>query len=251
MPQRHILTAVLRTISGLDGFPALRVLDLSCGEGALLGELHELGCRCTGTRFRSDDYIIQDELASAEIEIIDGVDLQGRLPFDDASFDVLIMTEVLEHLESHVSIVHEVGRLLRPRGWFIFSTPNIHRVHSRFQYLLTGVHKIIRRRAGWDVSPNELYAYHINMVSFPVMHTLLFQAGMAIGLIRFTQFKWRHAHWLAMYPLIWCATRTVLGGRRLDPTDYCRGERDLARWMSHPAMLFSEQLLVAAQRRAR
>lgn len=47
------------------------------------------------------------------------------IPFSDASFDIVIMTEVLEHLEQTVleKTISEVHRVLRPTGIFIGTVP--------------------------------------------------------------------------------------------------------------------------------
>ncbi|HYC92326.1 MAG TPA: hypothetical protein VEO54_24165 [Thermoanaerobaculia bacterium] len=55
---------------------------------------------------------------------------------------------------------------------------------------------------------------------------------------RATRFKPEHAWLLLLYPLIWLATGLETGSDE--------GERDLRRWMLHPAMLASEQLLLVA-----
>ena len=250
MPQSHIVSAVRRVIASLPNYPQLTVLDLSCGEGELLARLHEDGCDCRGSRFRGDDYIIQRHGLVGQLEIDEGVDLNQPLPYANDHFDLVVMTEVLEHLGSHLPVIREVGRVLKPGGHFVFTSPNIQRVHSRWRFFLTGTHKLIRRRVGWDLSADDLYAYHINPVSFPLMHTLLFQGGMRVANLGYTAFKMRHAAWMLIYPLFWLAARMTIGGKRRDSQAYRDGERDLRRWMTHPAMLSSEQLLVVARRRA-
>jgi len=50
-------------------------------------------------------------------------DLQS-LPFADASFDVVTANMVLEHCEAPDSLMSEVWRVLRPKGVFVFHTPN-------------------------------------------------------------------------------------------------------------------------------
>jgi SAM-dependent methyltransferase len=71
-----------------------------------------------------------------------------------------------------------------------------------------------------------------------VILSVLFQSGLRVRKLRFTRFKPEHAWLLLFYPLIWLATRLETGSDE--------GERDLRRWMLHPAMLASEQLLLVA-----
>ncbi|MEM9043044.1 MAG: methyltransferase domain-containing protein, partial [Actinomycetota bacterium] len=46
-----------------------------------------------------------------------------RLPFDDGSFDVVITSEVLEHIQDDVSAIAEMVRVLRPGGTFAATVP--------------------------------------------------------------------------------------------------------------------------------
>ncbi len=47
-----------------------------------------------------------------------------RLPFADASFDMVVSVWVLEHLPQPEVVFAEVARVLKPGGHFIFLTPN-------------------------------------------------------------------------------------------------------------------------------
>lgn len=249
MPQNFITRAVVEAVRRLPGFPALSVLDLSCGEGEILSELARLGCRVQGTHFREDDYIIKQHEHLAGLPILSGVNLHQPLPFSTNAFEVVLLIEVLEHLESHLNILAEAGRVLKPGGFLLFTTPNIFRLHSRLQFFLTGKHKLIRRRFGWDLKPGDRYAYHISPVDLPLVHTLLHQAGLGIQELRFTRFKWKSALLLPLWPLVWLSCRLTTDREARRSEAFNRGERALNRWLSHPALLFSEQLFVIAQRR--
>lgn len=50
--------------------------------------------------------------------------LDGAIPYGDASFDVALSSNVIEHLEHPVSVFREVHRVLKPGGRFLFKTPN-------------------------------------------------------------------------------------------------------------------------------
>lgn len=247
----HINRAVIKCLSGLPNFPRLKVLDLSCGEGVVLSFLQQQGCDAEGTHYKEGDYIIKNRENLGPLRIRAGVDLHRPLPFPDASYDVVLMVEVLEHLEWHGHVVREAGRLLRPGGYFIFTTPNIFRLHSRLQFFLTGKHKLIRRRTGWDLAPHDLYAYHITPVDFPLMHSLLHQAGLGITQLRSTKIKpIKTALSAPLFPLVWLACR-LTHDRKIDRNpEFVAGEDDLNRWLTHPALLFSEQLFVVAKKHA-
>jgi SAM-dependent methyltransferase len=249
MPQPFVTRAVLAAVRALPEFPRLTVLDLSCGEGEVMEGIAALGCKVHGTHYRGDDYIVKRHDRLARLPVTVGVNLHHRLPFSAGSFDVVLLIEVLEHLESHFNVIAEAARVLRPGGFLLFTTPNIFRLHSRLQFFLTGKHKLIRRRVGWDLRPEDLYAYHISPLDFPLTHTVLHLAGMEIACLRFTRFKARSVCFLPLWPVVWLACRLTVDRHVRAAGAFRDGERDLNRWLAHPALLFSEQLLVVARRR--
>lgn len=54
-----------------------------------------------------------------------------RLPFADSSIDIVICTEVLEHLRIGSPLVAEFNRVLKPGGYAVISVPNICSLKSR------------------------------------------------------------------------------------------------------------------------
>jgi SAM-dependent methyltransferase len=250
MPQDFVASAIVRLARSLPRYPSFDVLDLSCGRGEILRAVQKDGARSTrGTHYRGDDYKLAQPgpRYTDDLVIDEGIDLLQPLPYADSSFDLVILSEVTEHLLTEIPVLREVGRVLRDGGYLILSTPNVNRLHSRLQFFLTGTHKLIRRRVGWDVSPDELYAYHINPLDFTVVHTALFHAGLRVRELRFTRFKVEHSLLLLAYPLVWFFAR-IETRRRVTPGLHRQGEEDLLRWLVHPAMLASEQLLLLARK---
>jgi len=252
VPQPHVFEAVLRAARRLPGYPKLRVLDLSAGRGEIAAALARDGCAVRGTHFRADDYKLAGAagpLPADGVAIDPDVDLTRPLPYGVAAFDLVILCEVAEHLTTEIPVIAEIGRVLAPSGHLILSTPNVARLHSRWHFLFTGTHKLIRRRVGWDLGPDDLYAYHINPIDFPLLHTLLRQAGLEIERLDFTLFKAKHAWLLLLYPFVWLSTR-IETRRHRSGAAHARGEDDLFSWMMRPAMLASEQLLLTARKAA-
>jgi SAM-dependent methyltransferase len=235
-------------VQGFSGFPNLSVLDLSCGEGEILQALAACRCEVQGTHYREEDYIVRSRKSLADIPLKTGVDLQRTLPFDTGSFDAVLLIEVLEHLETHSKVIHEAARVLRPGGWLVFTTPNIFRLHSRLQFFLTGKHKLIRRRTGWDLRADQLYAFHTHPVDFPLIHTILHQAGFALRNLHFTRFKWKSLAFIPLWPIAFLACWLTIDKSARASKQFLESERDLNRWLCHPALLYSEQLLAVAVR---
>jgi len=63
------------------------------------------------------------------VEVIEA-DLNGVLPFDDRSFDVVVSNQVIEHLADTDVFVAEICRLLRLGGLAVTSTENLASWHN-------------------------------------------------------------------------------------------------------------------------
>jgi SAM-dependent methyltransferase len=112
------------------GGPGRNVLDLGCRDGALT-QAYAGGNEIVG--------VDADREALAEAQKL-GIetrwaDLDDALPFADASFDVVVAGELLEHLRDPQRVASEVLRVLRPGGTFVGSVPNAYRLKNRLRFL--------------------------------------------------------------------------------------------------------------------
>jgi SAM-dependent methyltransferase len=57
-------------------------------------------------------------------------DLTAPLPFDDKSFDTVLLTDVLEHLPEPASTLNEIARVLRPDGKLLLGVPFLYWIHE-------------------------------------------------------------------------------------------------------------------------
>jgi SAM-dependent methyltransferase len=97
-----------------------RVLDLGCGRGGVV----ELFWRDVELAAGLDpDTPSLSGHRAASMPVVRGVG--ERLPFVDASFDLIVCLWVLEHLNEPATTLREVRRVLRPGGHFVFVTPNL------------------------------------------------------------------------------------------------------------------------------
>jgi len=65
--------------------------------------------------------------------------LNEQLQFDDSSFDVVILSEVLEHLPYPDITLGEVNRVLKEKCILVGSVPNGTRIKNRLRFLFKGV----------------------------------------------------------------------------------------------------------------
>jgi SAM-dependent methyltransferase len=94
------------TDAGHPTLPAARVLDFGCGDGSIVAAFAEAGYDAYGTDI---------ELAN-ETDRLRLIKRPYRLPFDDDSFDFVVSTQVLEHVDDHDSAFREIARVLAPGG---------------------------------------------------------------------------------------------------------------------------------------
>jgi 2-polyprenyl-3-methyl-5-hydroxy-6-metoxy-1,4-benzoquinol methylase len=100
-----------------------RVLDAGCGIGYGTNLLARAGASAA-TGVDVAEAVIEAAIPGAApgVSFIAG-DLSA-LPFDDASFDVVVCFEVIEHVESPEEAIAELTRVLAPEGVLLVSSPN-------------------------------------------------------------------------------------------------------------------------------
>lgn len=95
------------------------VLDLGCGTGLITKALQSIGERFVATDINRWALTRCREHASVGVVQAD-VDY---LPLRDESVDLVVATEVLEHLEDPCKALKEIFRVLRADGHFVGSAP--------------------------------------------------------------------------------------------------------------------------------
>jgi len=130
VPGTH--TRVLQVLSEFSDTPRnTTALDIGAGMGALSARLATAGYQVTACDLYPEAFAVEGIECRR-------VGLDAALPFDDASADVALAVEVMEHIDAHEVLFSEVRRVLKPGGLFLFTTPNILSLKSRLMFLLTG-----------------------------------------------------------------------------------------------------------------
>lgn len=100
-----------------------RVLDVGCGAGYGSAELANTATNVTGIDISADAIAYANE-HYAKPNLIYQKAGAAQLPFPDASFDLVVAFEVIEHLTDWQNLIAEARRVLSPGGQFVVSTPN-------------------------------------------------------------------------------------------------------------------------------
>jgi SAM-dependent methyltransferase len=108
------------------------VVDLGCGRGDSVDAFRaaDPSVHWIGVEVDDSEYETRSDV---ELQIFDGV----RLPFEDASVDIVFSKQVLEHVERPHELIGDVARVLRPGGVFAGSTSQLEPYHGRSTMNLT------------------------------------------------------------------------------------------------------------------
>lgn len=129
------------------------VLDIGCGDAGALIAFAEKGARCAGIEtfetslergmLRAADHGVAVDLKKGAAEAI---------PFPDDSFDLVMLDNVLEHVDDRPLTLREVKRVLRPGGVLYMVTPKPFSLYSLWNdphYDLAGLVLMPRRMQIW------------------------------------------------------------------------------------------------------
>jgi SAM-dependent methyltransferase len=183
----------------------MTILDMPCGRGFYLNMLRYVspGVRLVGGEL--DRPVI--EKAARNVGHLPGIALVNcniyAMPFPDETFDGVIVSEILEHVDDDVRALREVMRVLKPGGVAVITVPNadypfwwdpINKTlellfkrpirrgmfaglwanHVRL-YRLDQLRETIAR-SGFILEEERAFTHH----SFPFIHNLVYGIGMPL-----------------------------------------------------------------------
>lgn len=103
------------------------ILDLGCGNGDNVKKFIDRGYKCLGCDLKFKDGKNVEDLSSRNL--IRLVDSQSyRLPFDDATFDIILSNQVFEHVQNYRDTLRETRRVLKPEGVCLHIFPSRYRI---------------------------------------------------------------------------------------------------------------------------
>jgi 2-polyprenyl-3-methyl-5-hydroxy-6-metoxy-1,4-benzoquinol methylase len=149
---------VARELSGLS--KAKRVLDIGCGDGEFLSIFKDMGCEVFGTEF---DSTAESICRNKGITMLQG----GLVPSLGVGeqleqFDLVVLTEVIEHVNTPIELIENISHLLKKDGLLYVTTPNFASLERR----------VLRTK--WEII---CYPEHISFYTPKTLNTVLSKCG--------------------------------------------------------------------------
>jgi len=127
------------------------VLDIGSGNASYLGLIHP----------SNNLYTIDYPATNKKYQIKPTIFSDARcLPVADAQADVVLLFEVLEHVEDAEKVIGEIRRVLRPGGEFYLSVPFIYPIHDApndyCRFTVYGLTQILKN-GGFEVAKLDIH----------------------------------------------------------------------------------------------
>ncbi len=236
-----IYDAVIRRVTALGLPQGAKVLDAPCGDGEVSILLATAGLEVSGID-------IVDELTGEARAILGDrfrvADLTAKLSWPDASFDLVVSIEGIEHLENAFAFVREMHRVCRPGGIFILSTPNTISIRSRVRFFGSGFYLSDPRPCD-EASPHPLH--HIGLKTFSELRYVLHTSGFQILDVEPTHVKPVSYAYAFLAPLMWLYTLVAFRKER-NAAQRSRN-KEIRHAQASRALLFGENIMIVSRRK--
>lgn len=126
----------------------LWILDLGCGSSSISSKLAK---KCSNLEILGADHdprlLERTRAQGIKTQV---ADFNSPLPFENDFFDIVLMIDTLEHVESRMNTIAEIKRILAPSGTIIIFTPP----YDTLIWLIgEKFHNFVTRRRSEHISP--------------------------------------------------------------------------------------------------
>lgn len=173
-----IVTELSRT---LKEYPLSNVLNVGSGPFLEFSKLPDVGARFHLVDIDPRAIEMAKAIHGERLVAASAINPGEPIPYDDASFDLIVSMDVIEHVQEPEAWLRELARVLRPEGMLFLTTPNygfstlgiIERTAleaiARYQgFSRKDLHpsKFTKRRLREILKKIDLYDIHVSSVAF-------------------------------------------------------------------------------------
>jgi ubiquinone/menaquinone biosynthesis C-methylase UbiE len=166
---RHLTDYIMRLVDVRGG----QALDVGCGTGRVTVTLARAGFKVTGLDPAADVVAQASELAAdlkLQIDFVTGDFSQPDPRFADETFDLVVCSEVLEHIVPWQSVLENIRLVLKRGRCLILTVPN-----DPAQFSMLDTYAGHLRRFRWSELEGALNGFNVEQaftVGFPLTRTV-------------------------------------------------------------------------------
>ncbi len=165
------------------------ILDLGCGYGYFLERLQLEGylnlSACDRHAPESLRPLIHNISKYSQIDF----DSNNLITYRDNTFDAVVCSLVLEHLENPAQMLREMSRITNNTGKIIVSIPNVKNVFERLHFLFTA------NSRRYPVENQNDRGGHISLMTSWILESLLNRADLKIASVGAGFCLWNNHYW--------------------------------------------------------
>lgn len=159
---------IKRVIDKLTLPESAEIFEAGCGTGGNLAMLADRG-RVYAMELDETARLFASNLKLAEVQ---SGSLPNDIPFPDRQFDLIVLLDVLEHIEEDSESLQALAKKLKPSGWLLITVPAYAWMwskqdvilHHKRRYILSNLHELVVS-AGYKVD----FVSYFNFFLFPVI----------------------------------------------------------------------------------
>lgn len=117
-------------------------------------------------------------LHTCDLNFGQGVDFAAdvsKMPFEEGSYDIVLCTQVLEHVKDPQQVCKELARVLKPGGYLFLTTPQSSPLHNLpwnfFNFTNLGL-RLLFDAAGLEVCKEKAQGGHFALLAFQLHWTV-------------------------------------------------------------------------------
>ncbi|NER38728.1 MAG: class I SAM-dependent methyltransferase [Oscillatoria sp. SIO1A7] len=168
---------IKRVIDKLALPESAEIFEAGCGTGGNLAMLADRG-RVYAMELDETARLFASNLKLAEVQ---SGSLPNDIPFPDRQFDLIVLLDVLEHIEEDSESLQALAKKLKPSGWLLITVPAYAWMwskqdvilHHKRRYILPNLHQLVVS-AGYKVH----FVSYFNFFLFPLIAVIRLLQGL-------------------------------------------------------------------------